>query len=64
LPSQTHYWGKDRRRAWLKWREDIELDVTSYWITLRKWPGAVNWNRKHQIALCGETSFEEAVELS
>jgi hypothetical protein len=37
----------------MKWREDEEEDLSSYWITFRKREGTVNWNRQHGIILGG-----------
>ena len=33
----------------MKWREDDEEDLSSYWITFRKREGTVNWKRQHYI---------------
>jgi hypothetical protein len=33
-------------------------------MTLREREDAINSNRKHQIALCGELALEEAMDLS
>jgi len=36
----------------------------SYLMTLRKREDALNWRRKHQLALTGEFAVEESVDLS
>jgi len=41
----------------LKWQEDEEGDVVSYWMTFI-------WRRKLWIALCVELALEEALDLS
>ena len=43
--------------------EDKEEDVSSYWMNLEKREDTVNCKGKHKIAVCGEKSLEEAVEL-
>ena len=44
--------------------EDEEEDISSYWMILRKREGAGNLRWKHYIALCGELTGEEAMELT
>ena len=55
---KTRYWRKYR----MKWREDEEEEVRGYWMTLTKWQDIGNWNRKHQIAFCGELALKEATD--
>jgi hypothetical protein len=45
-------------------QEGEEGDVCSYWMTLRKQEDAGSWRRKLKIALFGELSLEEAIDLS
>jgi hypothetical protein len=44
--------------------EDKHKDVSSCWVTLRKWENAADLKRKYFITLCGELALEEAVDLS
>ena len=39
-------------------------EVSSYWISLSKLEGTVNWEKKHCIALYVERALEEAMILS
>jgi hypothetical protein len=45
----------------MKWREDEEENVSSYWMTLRKGEDSGNRKRKHKMALCVELTLEEAL---
>ena len=56
--SKTRYWRKEGRR-----QEDEEEGISSYWMIFRKREDAGSWNRKHQIALHGEPTLEESVDL-
>jgi hypothetical protein len=47
----------------LEGQEGEEGDVSRYWITLRKQEDTRNW-RKLRIALFGELSLEEVMDLS
>ena len=38
-------------------------DVSSYWVTLRKWEYTADVKRKYYITLCGELALEEAMDL-
>jgi hypothetical protein len=55
---------KDRYRERQKCQEDDREEVSSYWMILRKRVDTANLKRKHYIALCGEFTLEEAMELS
>jgi hypothetical protein len=46
------------------WREDEEEEASRYYMTFRKLQNTGNWNRKHQIAQCGELAFKKSMELS
>ena len=46
------------------WQEDEEEDVGSYWMTLRKGEDTLIWKMKLWIALCGELTLDEALDLS
>ena len=50
----------------MKGQEDLEEDISSYWMKLRKQKVTGNGKRKHYsyIALPGELAVEEAVNLS
>jgi len=43
--------------------EGEEEDVNSYWVTFTKRKDTGNWKRKHYIALSGELTLEEAMDL-
>jgi len=43
---------------------DVDEDVGSYRLTLRKREDTGNWKRKHQIMRCGELVVEGAMDLS
>jgi hypothetical protein len=43
-------------------RKDEEEDVSSYWMTLKKWEGTGNWRRKHWIALFWELTLERVIK--
>ena len=47
----------------MKWQEDEEEDVSSYWMTLREGESTRNWKNKHYTALCEKLNLEEAMEL-
>jgi hypothetical protein len=47
----------------LKWKEDKEEDLRSYWVPLGKIEGNGNRKRKHYVALCIEIALEGAVDL-
>jgi hypothetical protein len=55
---------KERYNGGQKWQEGKEEGVGSYWMTLRKGEDNLIWKRKLWIALCGELTLEEALELS
>ena len=55
---------KGREKEEWKWWEDEEEDLSSYWMTLMKRKDTGNWTREHHIALCGEFSLEEALDLA
>jgi hypothetical protein len=55
---------KERYKGGHKWQEDKEEDVGSYWMTLRKGEDTLILKRKLWIALCGEFTLEEALDLS
>ena len=47
-----------------KGREDVEENVNSYWMILRKWEDTGIWNWKPLIENCGELALEEMWTLS
>jgi len=46
-----------------KGTEDVDDDVSSYWMTLMKREDTENLRGKHLIALFGELTLEEAMDL-
>ena len=44
--------------------EDEEEDISSYWTTLKEKRGYWKLKMEHYIALCGEFTWEKAVELT
>jgi len=43
--------------------DDVEEDVSRYWMTFRPGEGVGNRRRKHRAALCGKLALGEAVDL-
>jgi hypothetical protein len=51
---------KGRQKGW----EDQEEDVSTYWMTLRETEDTGIRKRKHEIALRGQLTSEQAMDLS
>jgi hypothetical protein len=45
-------------------REDVEGEVRSYRMTLRKKENSGNWQKKRQTALARDLALEEVMDLS
>jgi hypothetical protein len=48
---------------WQEDNEEKEEDNSHFGMKLRRWEDTGNWKRKHYIALSGEFTLEEAMDL-